>query len=484
MYINKFLAKKIGIGIAVLAVPAVAIGGYFAISNSDKYRKYYATPTNDSPRGYIDAYKKAIYNGAEVIAAPGFTHKDPILNAFNGTDDFFKDTGFMLFDDTTIPFEGPLNKQATLHTWSVTFRSDLGSIQTGIAMAQFLNENRDIFGKDGELTYGMFGGLPFASVTSFMGGIQKGVQWFNENVARPNKDKFLEVKELVQKQGKYFSGSFSPSDGKDIIEDFISQKADVIIPVAGPQVWLAQKLIKTHKSNTILLGVDSAVEDDPQAEELPFKKPDGSIIGNGKYVQFSSEKNLARAAETALKIINNGNQVPESEKTDPRYENFADPNGLGGFGTIAVGNIENGCAGVSEAGKSYLKKALNGKQDPSTDQKYNTEAEMKWIAPDNSKTESYFLGLKQKFENLITNPEYNFTPDEKPIIKKDFIKKGVQSDDEKVKVILSGSTSILMDGSFSQSCYRGISNYYKSMDINVYYPKTAAYDLFLKKKRG
>ncbi len=109
--------KKIGIGLCVVAVPAVAIGGYFAVSSSDKYRSYYATPTNDSPRGYIDAYKKAVYNGAEVIAAPGFTHRVPILNAFSDSENFFDRTGFMLFDDTTLPYPNePVNKKAILNT--------------------------------------------------------------------------------------------------------------------------------------------------------------------------------------------------------------------------------------------------------------------------------------------------------------------------------------------------------------------------------
>lgn len=496
MYLNKFLIKKTIIGFCAVAVPAVAIGGYFAISNSDKYRNYYATPTTDTPRGYIDAYKKAVYNGAEVIAAPGFTHKDPILNAFNGRDKFFDNTGFMLYDDTPIPFSGPLNKEAVTHTWSVTFRSDLGSIQAGIAMCQFLNEN-EVFLEDGELWYGTFGGLPYASVTSFMGGFQKGVEWFNKNVAGKNGMK--EVKERKVTFNKYFSGSFSPSDGKDIIEDLITaskdqKKADIIIPVAGPQVWLAQKILITQRAKTVLLGVDSPVEDDPQNQKIWFTNPDGSQVGNGKYVQFSSEKNLARAGDTALRIINNGNKVPESEKSEERYKNFAE-NGVGGFGTIAVGDIDNGCVGVSDSGKDYFQKALKAASatDPAKDPKYSEPNEMYWKSPsfvgditdENIEKQLdqfnwYKDELKKEFENVIENKANGFG-DMKPINKKDFIKKGRQSDDDKIKVILSGSTSILLDGSFSQSCYRGIVNYLKYMGINMPYP-TATYALAEKKR--
>ncbi len=515
MYINKILAKKIGIGVAIIAIPAVAIGGYFAVSNSDKYRNYYATPTNDSPRGYIDAYKKAVYNGAEVIAAPGFTHKDPILNAFSGSDDFFDKTGFMLFDETTIPIEGSLNKKATLNTWSVTFRSDLGSIQTGIALAMFLNENQDVFGDDGKLTFGLFGGLPFASVTSFMGGIQMGVQWFNENVVplvpsfKPVNETSLRSSNPTEKEletNSYFSGSFSPSGGSEIIETYINKKTDVIIPVAGPQVWLAQKLIIKHQAKAVVLGVDSAVEDDPQAQELPFTNSNGEKIGNGKYVQFSSMKNLAVAADTALNIINNGNVAPN--KDDPKYDNFVDSaTGIGGFGTIAVGNIKNGCAGVSPAGEKYLQEALekSGKPDPAKDPKYNTQEFMAWKSPDfnpawinsefkpveksketlvSSNYNNYFFGLKQSFENVVSNPQYGFTENEIPLNKKGFIVEGKESDADKVKVILSGSTSILLDGSFSQSCYKGLVEYYASMNIKLPYPTaiTTASDVSERKR--
>ncbi len=518
MYINKFLAKKIGIGLAVIAIPAVAVGGYFAVSNSDKYRNYYATPTNDSPRGYIDAYKKAIYNGAEVIAAPGFTHKDPILNAFSDSDNFFDKTGFMLFDDTTIPFgDAPLNKKATLNTWSVTFRSDLGSIQTGVALGMFLNENKDVFMDDGHLTFGLFGGLPFASVTSFMGGIQKGVQWFNDNVV-PKDPSYVKVeerslrtnnlttpvKEPTKQQleaNSYFSGNFSPSGGDVIIQEFIDRKTDVIIPVAGPQVWSAQKLIIKNRAKAVVLGVDSAVEDDPQAQNLNFTN-NGKQIGNGKYVQFSSMKNLAVAADTALKIINNGNVAPADATTNPKkYKEFVDPStNIGGFGTIAVGNIENGCAGVSPAGKPYLERALtkSGKPDPVEDPKYNQEPDMAWESPDfqfvKGKYEdnetimaanynNYFKDLGKEFQNVVANPKYGFTPEEKPLNKKEFIKEGVQSDADKVKVILSGSTSILLDGSFSQSCYKGIVEYFASMNITLPYPTAVASNYSLENKK-
>ncbi len=493
MYVNKFLMKKIGIGLCVLAVPAVAIGGYFAVSSSDMYRNYYTTPTNDSPRGYIDAYKKAVYNGAEVIAAPGFTHRVPILNAFSDSEHFFDNTGFMLYDDTTIPYPNePLNKKAIQNTWSCTFRSDLGSIQAGIALGMFLNENQATFlENDGKLTYGLFGGLPFASVTSFMGGFQQGIEWFNK-YATTIDSSYKQIEETSSSNDTYFSGNFSPSGGSDLILDYLSQKTDVIIPVAGPQVWLAQQLIITNKAKAVVLGVDSAVEDDPQAQPLSFKNPDGSQIGNGKYVQFSSVKNLARAGETALKIINNGNKKPDSDSDANRYLEFVDSStGTGGFGTIAVGNIQNGCVGVSEAGQKYLKEALSKshQQDPTTNYVSNQD-NMAWkspqyrkLTPDQISSQSkdfikanynnYYDGLQKNFENVMTNSAYDFG-DAKPLNKAGFIQKDDQADSDKIKVILSGSTSILLDGSFSQSCYKGIVEYYATMGITLPYPGSIA----------
>lgn len=52
--------------------------------------------------------------------------------------------------------------------------------------------------------------------------------------------------------------SFSPTSTqvKPIVEDYLSQGADVIFPVAGPQIKLAIDTIRDKRSKAVTIGVD------------------------------------------------------------------------------------------------------------------------------------------------------------------------------------------------------------------------------------
>lgn len=87
-----------------------------------------------------------------------------------------------------------------------------------------------------------FGGQKIPTVTIFMEGFAQGV-------AKYNKDKGKDVKvlgwDLAKKDGT-FTGDFTSQDkGKTLTQNFISQGADIVMPVAGP----------------VGLGAASAVED-------------------------------------------------------------------------------------------------------------------------------------------------------------------------------------------------------------------------------
>ncbi len=481
MLINKAFWKSIGAIVGVGAIIGVIVGGYFAISQLDKYRSYYVTPSNDTSRGFIDAYKNAVYNGAKVLLTPGFTHKDPIIQSFKEYGDFFADTGLMLFDEAMSATDS-----GAYNTWSITFRSDLGSIQTGIAMCMFLNYYQDVFYKDGKLSYGIYGGLPYSSVTSFMGGIQHGVEWFNQNVA--GKDSDVEINnqvvsinfkpiEWVKSDIGDFAGGFGPSQGTAISNHLITKNIDVLVPVAGPQTWTAMDQIMKLNYECVLLGVDSAMEEDALNSELDFKSKYGQI-GNGKYVQFSSLKDLSKATYRALQIVNNGNIIPEppSDVTDPNeranyFKNFSETGAVGeisGFGTMAVGNIENQCVGVSTEGQPYLDKALEitGLEDPALDAFYSQPENMYWTGS-NGTIYNYGeapFGLNQNFKNLFAD---NPTDADKILNLKDFIQPNEVNATSKIKVVLSTTTSVLMDSSFSQSCYMGMVEFYKSLNYQI-----------------
>lgn len=461
--VKKRLIKWFAIGFICLAILAAIVGGYFGMSKENAFYKYYRSPITADSDGFISAYLSAQYAGAKAIIAPGFTHKAPICELFNKKHNQVKDLGFLLLDEAM-----SASDKAATNTWSITFRSDLGSIRTGIALAQFLNDYANVFdtdGKDGDkdhLTFGMYGGLPFSSVTSFMGGMQIGIEWYNQNVV-PS-DKNLQAIKIIEPKGltNNFSGGFGPGDGDSIINTYLQENdLDAFMPVAGPQIWSAQRKIIELNKKTILIGVDSACENDPQNKSLPFKNQSNEIIGNGKYVQFSSEKKLNDAVYKALSIINNGNKLPDGEDATTSYNQFVDANGNGGFGTNAVGNITNGCVNVSQDGDAFFQKALNGKNDPSLDAKYSEQVNMKYVYAG----QEYFYGnpneggLQQEFLNLIAN--------EQKLDLSNFIRKNNEKDEDKIKIILSSPTSVLFDGSFSESAYNGLYNFMKSLGINI-----------------
>ncbi len=475
---NKRLHIVLGLT-GLVAAGGLVTGGYFLFSNSNKYNGYYTNPIIDNPNGLVSAYNGARERGAEVILTPGFNHQAPIESTFEQYPSEFKNTGFLLYDSNVTK-----NTKAAYNTWSITFRTDLGSIKVGVAIAYFLNYYQDWFATDddGKLTWATWGGLPYSSVTSYMGGLQKGIQWANENlkgktIHNPDSNKdftYKEVQQIFDPQGSEFTKGFGESNGMNLQMSLVNARPDVLIPVAGPQIWSAQNLIKNLKdSKTILIGVDSACEDDPRNLDY-ISDYHGKPIGNGKRVQFSSLKRLDYAGEKALSIINNGNKIPETTNPD-EYNNFTTPTGETGFGTCAVGDIKNNCVGISEAGLPYFDDAfkLSGlTQDPALDPKYSEVANMQYVGDpksDDPKTpdnESIYNYGAAPF-GLAKECTLNVSDTSKILNKNGFIKKDDQADANKIKVILSQSNAILMDASFSQSCYVGLYTWYKSMGIEI-----------------
>lgn len=482
--INKKTFKKVGLIMGIIAIPSVIIGGYFAMSHLNPYNKFYRIPINSSTDGFISAYSSAVSLGAKVIVCAGFTHKSPILETFTKKFNEFKDTGFVLLDEKMISGE-----PGAANTWGVTYRSDLGSFRTGIALGQFLNENQDTFlGDDKQLTFGSFGGQDFSSVTSFMGGLQKGVAWFNDNVAKegitvPNTEyKYQKVIELIpesiKKSGNNFSGGFGPGQGDNIIKQYIDANVDALMPVAGPQIWDAQRIIEQQRKPIMLIGVDSPIEINDLNKTSPFFNKNNKKVGNGRYVQFSSEKNLSLSIIKGMEIINNGNQLPDGiDKSE--YFGLIDETGLGGFGTSGVGNIENGCVNVSQMGMPYFQEATKGSDDPSKLPIRSDPEEMFYSLPlDKGKPKLFYYGNKSPDSsgNFVDNPygldlefSINVESPGDALDMKDFIRKNTQSDDNKIKIILSEPTAILFDGSFSESTYLGLYEWYKLQGIHLPY---------------
>ena len=98
-----------------------------------------------------------------------------------------------------------------------------------------------------------FGGMQIPSVSIFMDGFADGVDKYNE-------DKGEDVQLLgwdKEKQEGSFSGDFeNQGQGQALTEQFISQGADIIMPVAGP-VGLGAASAASKSEGTKIIWVDS-----------------------------------------------------------------------------------------------------------------------------------------------------------------------------------------------------------------------------------
>ena len=367
----------ISTGVVVGAV----VGGYISNQNSDPYRLYSAVPTGSSNTNLIQTYFASIVNGSKLLMLPGYTHTIPLTQALGVTKEsnkpmynYMNKAGFVLLDDSYgVPIfndENQVDNSVIQPVWStqvasMKFRTDLGSFLTGIAVAEFLNEYQYYFAPNegDKLTWATYGGATFSSVTGYMGGLQRGIRWFNENIVPGNITEdgrpFKEVEQvfLGDTVNSNFANGFGATDGNQLITNFLQKNVNLLVPVAGTQTQQAVRLINQLKKRTIVLGVDTAAEDDTNTN-LSLSTPgyetiNGSkeIGGTNKIVQFSSLKKLDVAGSKIMQNIDEGIEEPVGDST------------IGGFGYQSLGTTNNDCVGVSPAGYPYFIKAIDRYQE-------------------------------------------------------------------------------------------------------------------------
>ena len=496
--INKKLPLFLGLTFGSIAtITAVSIG-YVLNMNIGSIFNYYANPTSDTPIGNLDSYKTLAKRDAEIIMAAGFQHVSPIKLAYSPSNlKTFKDIGFILMDEI-LSFGGDIPATASANTASASFRSDLGSFQTAISSAILLNKNQEYFIPENfddnpstprreSFKWAGYGGATFSSVTSFLGGFQQGIEFFNEiilpayNKISTTTNKYLPIEHKTIDNNNFLNNNFGIGGGIEISDLYLNPKTpgvkgvDLFFPVAGPQISDALSSIrKFNNLKTILIGADSAVENDININ-LPLKG--GSHVGNGKVIQMSSLKRLDVVGKKILEIIQNGNIAPKvidkdgNDITNVYYQELIDENGIGGFGTHSVGNLENGSVGVSKAGDQYLQEAL---AIPGVINAYNekinflsTPAGMTYVATEKGVTKTFKYGSDSDFPLIQNFVPYSLEATMPVMNKKNFIIKNNEAYNQKILVALSTTTTLLKDASFSQSTYEGVFEFLKSLGINI-----------------
>ena len=496
--INKKIPLFLGLTLSSVAAITAVSAGYVLNINSGEIFNYYANPTTNTPIGTLDSYKTLAKRDAEIIMAAGFSHSSPIKLAYNPANlETFKNIGFILLDEI-LSFGGETPALASANTASSSFRSDLGSFQTAIAVSVLLNKNQEYFMPENfdenpstssrtSFKWAGYGGAVFSSVTSFLGGFQQGMEFFNEvilpayNNLPTTTNKYLPMEHKTIDNNNFLNNNFGIGGGSEISDLYLNPKTpgvngvDVFFPVAGPQINDALSSIRKFTGlKTILIGADSAVEEDINVN-APLRN--GGHVGNGKIIQMSSLKRLDVVGKKILEIIQNGNVAPTVidkdgvDITNTYYQELIDEKGIGGFGAHSVGNLENGSVGVSETGSKYLQEAL---AIPGVIDVYNeklnflsTPAGMVYIATEKGVPTTFKYGVGAEFPLIQNFIPYSSEATMPPMNKKNFIVPNNQAYNQKILVALSTSTTLLKDASFSQSTYEGIFEFLKSLGINI-----------------
>jgi basic membrane protein A and related proteins len=178
--------------------------------------------TSKSAADYAPSIQAYVNQDCDLIVLAGFNMGDALVKSAKANpDQKYTIVDYDIYDFTTTP-----PTDVTLPNVSeLTFQTDQAAFLAGYLAA----------GTTKTGTVATFGGTFFPTVTIFMNGFAAGIRSYN-------KDNSTSVKLLgwnpdtqkgVQVSPDPSVGFYTPTEGQRIAEDFISEKADIILPVAG-----------------------------------------------------------------------------------------------------------------------------------------------------------------------------------------------------------------------------------------------------------
>lgn len=241
-----------------------------------------------------NGYSSAFNGGAEVIVSAGFVHGDNNFNDDVTTDvddESTKDVNENELgtastaikahpekwfigadvDYSTLKSDGSDEQEWKNHMAGITYQTQKSGYWAGVYTAKYLNEHKDDGSlqtpKDGQnysLDVAMYGGGAFPSVTSWMVGFEDGIKAMNLAHPDVNNKSWTPVNILPS---RLTTDSFATpsSEAQNLTRQFVQEGADVIFPVAGPQIKDTLKATQGQKVKVI--GVDGdqyAIYEDPR----------------------------------------------------------------------------------------------------------------------------------------------------------------------------------------------------------------------------
>lgn len=185
--------------------------------------------TSEAESDYEPNLKQQVQGGCDLVVAVGGLMRD-------ATEKVAKQTSDKQFAIVDASIDLP-------NVYSMQFNTAQSSFQAGYLAAGM--------SKSGKVA--TYGGLKIPPVTIFMDGFYEGVQHYNTT-----KSKKVQVLGWNAKsQNGSFSESFTDQNkGKAITEDFVSQGADIVFPVAGGTGLGTAATAQTSKGKLTTIWVD------------------------------------------------------------------------------------------------------------------------------------------------------------------------------------------------------------------------------------
>ncbi|MET8947012.1 BMP family ABC transporter substrate-binding protein [Streptomyces sp. NPDC004542] len=195
----------------------------------------YKAVESATPNDYATNAENLVAQKCDIIAAAGFDLVATVKTAAAKN----PATDFLMIDDDSIKAK---------NVKSVVFATNEAAFLGGYAAAAYSKTK----------VVATWGGVQIPPVTLYMDGVADGIAYYN-------KQHKAHVKLLgwnVKKQRGTFSGDFTDQNkAKTITSNFLSQNADVVIPVAGSLYQGAAAAIKSDGGDQVLVGVDADIHE-------------------------------------------------------------------------------------------------------------------------------------------------------------------------------------------------------------------------------
>ncbi len=229
--VSKFLPCVVGSvgGFADHSFNGLALQGVTEAAKTlgTSYKKITGQNDNDYP----PAISSLIKSGCTTVVAPGFD----LVAAVKSSAAANPKTNFVMIDDNSI---------TAPNVKDVVYETDQAGFLGGYIAAAY--------SKTGVVA--TWGGAPYPSVTLYMDGIADGVAYYNQQKGKSVQ--ILGWDEATQK-GTFVGNFTDQTAAKTITQNFLDQKADVVIPVAGTLYEGAAAAITGSGSKAVLEGVDA-----------------------------------------------------------------------------------------------------------------------------------------------------------------------------------------------------------------------------------